>query len=415
MVTFILVSKDCHNATTYASSGNRGIIQKNMEDPDGKSDFGTYHAPAGRADHEEILKSYDQLAANEMIALITDAMPDVAVILNGQRQVVYSNKMLMNLIGDAPLKAALGSRPGEFLNCLNAGNAPSGCGTGISCRYCGAVNAILECQRTGQQSQSECRISSHSKQADLAYDLLVTAKPFRYAESDYIILTIKDISDQKRRRMLERMFFHDVLNTASGLNGMLLALKEASGNDELSEYIDIAGKASNDLIEELLAQRALAAAENGDLQINVTRCSNLQLIHDVAAYLSHHEIAEGKRILVDPFSHAVQIETDPQLLKRVLLNLVKNALEASQPGDNITMGSKIGDTSVRFWVNNPGRMSEEVQSQIFQRSFSTKGAERGIGSYSVKLLTTKYLKGSVEFTSDERYGTTFQVELPLGI
>lgn len=321
----------------------------------------------------------------------------------------------MNLIGDAPLEAALGSRPGEFLNCLNAASAPSGCGTGISCRYCGAVNAILECQRTGQQSQSECRISSHSNQSDLAYDLLVTAKPFRYAEGDYIILTLKDISDQKRRRMLERMFFHDVLNTASGLNGMLQALKEASGNEELSEYIEIAGKASNDLIEELLAQRALAAAENGDLQINVTRCSNLQLIHDVAAYLSHHEIAEDKRILVDPFSHAVQIETDPQLLKRVLLNLVKNALEASQPGDNITMGSKIGDTSVRFWVNNPGRMSEEVQSQIFQRSFSTKGAERGIGSYSVKLLTTKYLKGSVEFTSDERYGTTFQVELPLGI
>lgn len=387
-----------------------------MEDNQGRSVSETYHALADRAKHEDILKSYNQLAANEMIALITDAMPDVAVILNRQRQVVYSNKMLMNLIAGAPVESAIGSRPGEFLSCLNAGNAPAGCGTGISCRYCGAVNAILECQKTGEQSQSECRISSRRNSTDVSFNLLVTAKPFRYAENDFIILSLKDISDQKRRRMLERMFFHDVLNTASGLNGMIQALKEeASGNEELNEYIEIAGKASNDLIEELVAQRSLAAAENGDLQTNVTRCSNLQLIHDVAAYLSHHEIADGKRIVVDPFSHSVQIDTDPQLLKRVLLNLVKNALEASKSGDIITLGSKIADTSVRFWVNNPGRMSEEVQSQIFQRSFSTKGAERGIGSYSVKLLTTKYLKGSVEFTSDEKFGTTFQIELPLGI
>jgi signal transduction histidine kinase len=58
-------------------------------------------------------------------------------------------------------------------------------------------------------------------------------------------------------------------------------------------------------------------------------------------------------------------------------------------------------------------MSEEVQHQLFQRSFSTKGVTgRGIGTYSVKLLTEAYLHGTVEFRSTVADGTTFIVRLP---
>jgi sensor histidine kinase regulating citrate/malate metabolism len=49
--------------------------------------------------------------------------------------------------------------------------------------------------------------------------------------------------------------------------------------------------------------------------------------------------------------------------------------------------------------------------QIFQRSFSTKDRNRGIGTYSVKLVTENYLKGKVSFISNEAEGTIFKVEL----
>jgi signal transduction histidine kinase len=58
-------------------------------------------------------------------------------------------------------------------------------------------------------------------------------------------------------------------------------------------------------------------------------------------------------------------------------------------------------------------MPKEVQMQIFQRSFSTKGKGRGIGTYSIKLLTETYLGGKVSFRSEERHGTTFRIDLPL--
>lgn len=58
-------------------------------------------------------------------------------------------------------------------------------------------------------------------------------------------------------------------------------------------------------------------------------------------------------------------------------------------------------------------MPEEVKLQIFQRSFSTKGENRGIGTYSIKLIVTEYLKGEVSFDSDSENGTIFKIDLPV--
>ena len=53
----------------------------------------------------------------------------------------------------------------------------------------------------------------------------------------------------------------------------------------------------------------------------------------------------------------------------------------------------------------------DVQLQLFQRSFSTKGESRGIGTYSIKLLIENYLKGKVSFVSNKTVGTVISIEL----
>ena len=101
------------------------------------------------------------------------------------------------------------------------------------------------------------------------------------------------------------------------------------------------------------------------------------------------------------------------LLRRVLGNLTKNALEATPEGGTITLAVQADDDTVQFSVNNPTVMPEEVKKQVFQRSFSTKGGSgRGVGTYSVKLLTERYLGGAVTFTSESPAGTTIAVSLP---
>ncbi len=92
--------------------------------------------------------------------------------------------------------------------------------------------------------------------------------------------------------------------------------------------------------------------------------------------------------------------------------MVKNAIEASSAGEVITASCRLADSTVTFSVHNPATIPQEVQLQLFKRSFSTKGAGRGLGTYSMLLLTEKYLKGRVWFTSADGEGTTFFVSVP---
>jgi sensor histidine kinase regulating citrate/malate metabolism len=92
--------------------------------------------------------------------------------------------------------------------------------------------------------------------------------------------------------------------------------------------------------------------------------------------------------------------------------MVKNALEASPSKATVSLSFQEKNDSIQFSVFNSSWISREVQLQLFKRSFSTKGAGRGIGTYSMKLLGEKYLKGKVWFQSSPEKGTTFFIAIP---
>jgi len=76
--------------------------------------------------------------------------------------------------------------------------------------------------------------------------------------------------------------------------------------------------------------------------------------------------------------------------------MLENALEATSECDIITLGCKLYNRNIEFWIHNPGFIPREVQMQIFQRSISTKDPDRGVGTYSMKLLSS-FLKVQLVF------------------
>jgi len=100
-------------------------------------------------------------------------------------------------------------------------------------------------------------------------------------------------------------------------------------------------------------------------------------------------------------------------LTRVLGNLLKNALEASHPGETVTLGCRRQETDIVLWCHNEGVLTKEVQAQVFRNCFSTKGAGRGVGTYGIKLLSEKYLQGRAEFVSSPETGTVFTLTFPI--
>lgn len=375
----------------------------------------THFAPAQRADLKKVASDHQRFSNFRYVSEIVNALPYIAAILNKERQIVFANKALLDLLKISNLDEYLGMRPGELIKCIHACENEAGCGTSENCRYCGAANAIIECLNTGNQITKECRITALDGQKEVAYDFQVSASPFNYRRNDFVVLSFSDISNEKRRHMLERIFFHDILNTAGGLRGFIEVMRMEEDPEERQQYLTIADELSNNLIQEIQAQQQLLAAERGALKINVQQIIPVGILHEVVNHLARHHVAEDKTIHIDPEATAKRITTDPVLLKRVLVNLLKNALEASPKNETISLGCFDLDDEKVFWVHNPGFMDKSVQSQIFKRSFSTKGEARGLGTYSIKLLSEQYLQGKVTFTSSRQKGTIFRVYLPVQI
>ena len=340
-------------------------------------------------------------------------MPEVVAILNDERQIIFANDELLKLLDVKDSKLLLGSRPGEVLKCINATLMDAGCGTCENCRYCGAVLSILESQAKSKKVTKDCRITTEENGVHEFLDLKVTTAPFSFQGNYYSILTIEDISDKHRRAMLERLFFHDILNIVGSLKGISDLLIRTQNDEETSgKYIGIVNKLSKELLEEILSQRVMINAEEGELVPENVEVTILDILNEPASYISHHQVAANKKIIISDDAYSGHIQIDPMLLKRVIINMLKNALEATQKGGQVKLNCRKENNFLLFTVQNPGFMPKNIQAQVFQRSFTTKGKGRGLGTYSIKLLTERYLKGTVGFSTSEEQGTEFYVKIP---
>lgn len=380
------------------------LNQRVMEDE-------TYFAPTVRTTAEKILKEYELVGSQKFFTEIFGSMTGIGAVIDENRQIVYANDDFLTLLGINTLEPILGKRPGEVVSCIHSAEESSGCGTSLSCAYCGAVNAILDSQRTGMKSMKETRISTSVDGKLKSWDLNIISTPVILSGNQFYVLVLQDISDEKRRAVLERIFFHDLLNSLGGLNGLLTILKDGTNPEENGELINLSEETSRDIIEEILLHRQIRAAEIGDLKVNIELTNSFEIIDSAIRKIGFHEAGKNKRIIKAENSVKIDFETDKILLQRVIINLLKNALEATQNDGAVSAGIDDNGEKIRFWVKNDQLIARDIQMQLFQRSFSTKGDGRRIGTYSIKLLVENYLKGKVSFVSNENDGTVFSVEL----
>lgn len=370
----------------------------------------TCFAPAERAEPAEIERQFQLLSGND-IPLVLDSVPIISMVLNRCRQVVFGNRTLVDVVGISDIRKALGLRPGEAFGCVHAGRMPGGCGTSEFCAHCGAVRSILQ-GLAGRKNAQECNLNRRRGEEIEALDLLVTSAPFDLGGDSFLFFSITDISHENRRRALERIFFHDMLNTAGGVRGLMEFLAEEVP-ETLRADARLIYRAVAQLTEEIIYQKQLLAAESDELETTFALLRSADILEVVEATFQNSEPARGRRIEVRAGSWDVLFQSDQVLLRRVLGNMVKNALEATPPGGVVRLGCDAAEDTVTFWVRNDGVMSRDIRMRIFNRSFSTKGKGRGIGTYSIKLLTERYLGGSVGFESTPEAGTVFWVRLPL--
>jgi PAS domain-containing protein len=283
------------------------------------STVNTYFAPAERADEPAVAADYRRLSAEPLIPELLNSFPEPVMVLNRERQVVFANDKLLAAL-NRPLHQVIGLRPGEVFSCVHGLEQAGGCGTTKFCSQCGAARAIINSAATGLAQSEECRMACSSETGLRALDLRVWATPLAY-DRRLTVFAVRDITDEKRRAVLERLFFHDVLNAAGGLKGIIDMWPDLS-HEETTEMGDMASNLANELIEEIRSHRDLVAAERGDLTVTLKTFDVKPLLLRLCLLYGSYTVATGKRLAPPELVGPTLIHSDEVLLSRVLGNLL---------------------------------------------------------------------------------------------
>ena len=169
---------------------------------------------------------------------------------------------------------------------------------------------------------------------------------------------------------------------------------------------------SENLTEEITQHHRLLAAERGEYIPEKSRFDLKEILLEVCKLYSMH-IRTPDRTIIMADVPEYHITTDRPMLRRVVGNMVLNALEAIQDGESAWLSYDVGHEDVCIKVVNMGEIPRDVQLRIFKRSFSTKSSSgRGIGTYSMKLFGERYLGGTVGFHCLDGK-TEFFIRLPI--
>jgi signal transduction histidine kinase len=372
----------------------------------------TWYLPGERTCGGTLERQIDCATRNPVVSALLQTVTGAVAVCNAERQIVAVNGAFLDQLGLDDPEAALGLRPGEALSCVHAHDGPGGCGTARACASCGAAAAFVAAVARERPEERDCVLRVGTAGAERDLDLRVRACPFQADGHDFTLVSMVDVSAERRRAALERSFFHELSNLAAGLSAACQAVDDPDPA-EASAARDDVRQLSVRLSREVQIQRALASATPGDLRVQLERVPCSRVIDQTRRLFQHHPASAGKRLAVELPSGDPVLETDGYLLHRIVTHMVANAFEATPAGGEVRLQVAQVDDQVVFRAWNAGAIPAAVEPRIFQRYFSTKhGDGRGQGTFMMKLFGERVLRGRVRFTSSGEGGTAFEIRLP---
>jgi len=146
-------------------------------------------------------------------------------------------------------------------------------------------------------------------------------------------------------------------------------------------------------------------------QITV-KTSKVDLNSLIKNVLSTVKIPENVKVVLEvPTSFSVDV--DPEIMKRVFVNLVTNAVQAMPEGGTLTISSRIEEGAVKISFKDTGvGISKENLDKIFQPLFTTKAKGTGLGLAVCKRIIEAH-NGTIEVESELGKGSTFTIKIPV--
>jgi hypothetical protein len=377
---------------------------------DGGVGLPTHFASPERVVGEELVEEVKAVTGNPLVDGLMFVANGLFAVLNEHRQVLALNESFLKFMGIEDASQVIGLRPGEYIRCIHSCEMPGGCGTSPYCSTCGAVIAIMSALRSEQPQENSCAVTVEKDNKEVELFFQVRCCPIKVGDNTFILFFLHDISVQKQRDMLDSTFYHDINNLLTGLMGKteLFQLKHTWDAERFSGLQKLIQR----MAQELSMQQALNSSMSHVYQPLYCEVMVDSILDDLAETFEGHPLCAGVKLDITKIGERAPLVTDPNLVNRILVNMVTNALEATGRGEAVRVFTEPGGNTITFSVWNKKHIPHEHAQKIFTRNFTTKEQlGHGLGTYSMKLFGEKVLGGIVTFTTSESEGTTFNLTL----
>jgi len=252
----------------------------------------------------------------------------------------------------------------------------------------------------------------------------ISLSPIQSEEGTLVISAIRDITERKQieAQLQERerlatlgttaaVFAHEIANPLNGIATSLeLATSELENTDNAFVYDSVTTAYQEIQRLTLLLKEYRSFARPQRLQLQPTDLR--PIIREALTTIVRGHNGPEIRLDLQLEENLPLIDADKQKLKQVVLNLGKNAIEAMPNG---------GVLSTKIYQQN-GRVVLEIADtgigiaegdDVFQLFRTTKPDGTGLGLPIVQQIVSEH-RGSIDYTSALRKGTTFKISLPIG-
>ena len=208
---------------------------------------------------------------------------------------------------------------------------------------------------------------------------------------------------------------HEIKNplAAMGIHLQLMkkafVRKECLSLDDAQRYIDVLDeeitRLNSIVVDFLFAVRPL------DTRLRLG--SIMKTLNEITAFVEP-ELSENRVTLSCDFSPSLpKLEFDENLLKQVLLNLIKNAMNAMEQGGRLTLRARPDGNQVLISVQDTGiGMDDDTQQKIFEPYYTNKATGTGLGLTVVYKIMKEH-RGDICVDSKLGEGTTFTLSFPI--
>lgn len=231
-----------------------------------------------------------------------------------------------------------------------------------------------------------------------------------------------DITERKRLERLEkdvdRIVRHDLKSPIMSFIWVPRKLRSADNiTAEQSALLKDMEDSAHRLLRMVNLSLDLFQMEEGSYvfapeDLNVLRIIQ-NVLHDLESTMNARKVTvevqlSGKSITE---TDCLIVRAEELLCHSMLSNLIRNAVEASDKGDKVTINLEHGEEIV-ISVHNPSVVPEDVRDRFFEK-YVTSGKRfgTGLGTYSARLVAETQ-GGAIKMNSSEEHGTTLTVSFP---